>query len=193
VKTVTITWNAEDSTFTARGSAPEFAVTMAGPRERVAAGTRLPPAGMTPTELMLSGVGGCTAWDVVEILRKQRQPVDGVEALVEGQQADEAPWPFTLVRITFIVRGRGVSRQAVERAVELSMTRYCSAVATIRGVAAIETVIDLVDVGGAGEGGAYGSSADVGAIDVPGSHPAGDVTRGAAGAPGGMQEAPTSR
>jgi putative redox protein len=145
VKTVTVTWDADSSTFTARGADPQFAVTMAGPLERAADGSRPPLAGMSPTELMLAGIGGCTAWDVVEILRKQRQPVRGVDALVAGEQAEAAPWPFIRIRITFVVRGRGVSLQAVERAVKLSMDKYCSAVATVRGVAAVETAIELVN------------------------------------------------
>jgi putative redox protein len=154
VKTVTVTWNPDSSTFTARGADPEFDVRMAGPLERGAEGSKPRPIGMTPTELMLAGIGGCTAWDVVEILRKQRQPVHGVEALIEGEQAEAAPWPFIRIRITFVVRGRGVPLQAVERAVMLSMDKYCSAVATVRGIAAIETAIELIDeddTGGVGE------------------------------------------
>jgi putative redox protein len=148
VKHVTVTWDPEAASFVARGTRPEHAIVMAAPTEDRSG------RGFSPSETLLAAVGGCSAWDVVEILRKRRQPVTGVELRVDGQQLEEAPWPYTRVVVTYVVSGRGVDRAAVERAVQLSSEKYCSVMATIRGVASIETEIELVDEDGPGAGSA---------------------------------------
>ncbi len=146
VKHVTVTWDHEGAVFTAQGSRPEHLIRMAAPTEDHVL------HGFSPSEALLAAVGGCSAWDVVEILHKQRQPVTGVELRVAGQQMPEAPWAYTRVTITYVVCGRGVDPQAVERAVRLSSEKYCSVIATIRGVADIETEIELVEESAPGEG-----------------------------------------
>ncbi len=106
---------------------------------------------ISPAETLLAAVGGCSAWDVVEILRKQRQPVSGVELRIEGHQRDAAPWAFTTIRVSYVIRGRGVDPAAVERAVRLSNEKYCSVIATVRGVAEIESEIELIEESGPAE------------------------------------------
>jgi putative redox protein len=72
-------------------------------------------------------MGGCTAFDVVHILKKSRQPVTDCEAELEAQRAAEDPKVFTAIHVHFIVTGRGLSEKHVARAVELSAQKYCSA------------------------------------------------------------------
>lgn len=83
--------------------------------------------GFRPMELLLLGTGGCTAYDVVEILRKSRQPVQDCVVELEAERAAEPPKVFTRIHIHFIVTGKGLSDAAVKRAVELSAEKYCSA------------------------------------------------------------------
>lgn len=87
--------------------------------------------GLRPTELVLIGLGGCTAMDAISILKKKRQEVTAFEILVKGQRAEDHPKRFTDIEIEFVVTGKGVSPEAVERAVNLSMEKYCSVKATL--------------------------------------------------------------
>jgi putative redox protein len=80
-----------------------------------------------PMELLLIGMGGCTAFDVVHILKKARQAVTGCEAELEADRAEQEPKVFTRIHVHFIVTGRDLSEKHVRRAVELSATKYCSA------------------------------------------------------------------
>jgi putative redox protein len=94
-------------------------------------------AGPSPAELLLVAGAGCAAWDLVEILRKQRQDVTTINVAVDGNQQPEAPWTFRRLELRFTVRGRSLDRERVERAVELSVERYCSVLSTIREAAAV--------------------------------------------------------
>lgn len=88
-------------------------------------------AGFRPMELLLVGFGGCTGMDVISILRKKRQPVTGFEMNVKGEKADDYPKIYKEVHIEYVVKGKGVQKEAVERAIELSLTKYCSVGATL--------------------------------------------------------------
>ena len=83
--------------------------------------------GPSPMELVLLGTGGCTAFDVMDILKKGRQAVTDCEVTLEAERAPEPPRVFTRITMRFTVTGRGLSRAAVERAVQLSAEKYCSA------------------------------------------------------------------
>ncbi len=83
--------------------------------------------GIRPMELMLMGMGGCTSFDVMKILRKSRQPVEDCVAQIEAKRADEVPSVFTDIHIHFVVTGKGVKEAQVKRAIELSAEKYCSA------------------------------------------------------------------
>ena len=102
--------------------------------------------GSKPSDLLLLAVGGCASVDLVDILRKQRQKVHGVQAIVSGEQNKEAPWAFTKIHVEFIVRGQALSAAAVERAIDLSINSYCSVAATIRPAAPITTSYKLVEM-----------------------------------------------
>lgn len=83
--------------------------------------------GATPMDFLLTGVAGCTAIDVLSILQKKRQDVQGLEVQIRGTQAETPPNVYTDVVITYIVTGANIDTTAVERAIELSETKYCSA------------------------------------------------------------------
>jgi len=96
-----------------------------------------------PMELVLTGLCACTATDVVSILRKKREPFAGVEVRAEAERANEPPTVYTSIKLIFTVSGP-VSRQAVERAVQLSEEKYCSVSAMLRKTASITTEIRLL-------------------------------------------------
>lgn len=93
---------------------------------------------MRPMELLLIGVGGCSGMDVASILKKKNQQVTGIEINVKGQKADSYPKKFTDIEIEFIVSGKDLSDEAVKRAVDLSMEKYCSVKATLEGTAKVK-------------------------------------------------------
>lgn len=98
------------------------AIVMDGPPE--SGGRNL---GLRPMEMLLIGMGGCTAFDVVMILEKARQKVTDCVIEIEAQRADTVPRVFTRIHVHFIVTGQELSDKQVARAVELSATKYCSA------------------------------------------------------------------
>jgi len=83
--------------------------------------------GIRPMEMLLLGMGGCTAFDVVHILRKARQPVTDCVAELQAERAETDPKVFTHIHVHFIVTGKGLKEAQVKRAVELSAEKYCSA------------------------------------------------------------------
>jgi putative redox protein len=93
--------------------------------------------GMKPSELLLVALGGCTAYDVVNILTKKRQQLTAFEIEVSGEQEPEPPWTFRRIHLTYRLRGRGLSEKAVREAIELSKTKYCSVGATLACAAEI--------------------------------------------------------
>jgi putative redox protein len=101
--------------------------------------------GIRPLELLLVGLGGCTAMDVVSILRKKRQEFSGFEVQLHADRAKEHPKVFTTITINFIIRGHTVDPKAVERAIELSSTKYCSAQAMLSKTANITTSYEILE------------------------------------------------
>ena len=83
--------------------------------------------GMRPMEILLIGMGGCTSFDVVTILKRSRQQITGCIAEIEAVRADAIPKVFTSIHIHFLIKGIDLQKKAVERAVELSANKYCSA------------------------------------------------------------------
>lgn len=83
--------------------------------------------GIRPMELVLLGVGGCTSFDVMSILKKARQPVSGCVAHLEAERSDEVPAVFTSIHIHFVVTGASLKEAQVKRAINLSAEKYCSA------------------------------------------------------------------
>lgn len=94
-------------------------------------------SGPRPMELLLLGIGGCSGMDVISILKKKKQDVTGIEIAVKGEKAEDYPKKFTDIALVFSIRGRNISEEAVKRAVELSMNKYCSVKATLEGTAKV--------------------------------------------------------
>ncbi|MCS9380636.1 OsmC family protein [Pseudomonas aeruginosa] len=104
--------------------------------------------GVRPMEMVLIGLGGCTNFDVVSILKKARQPVESCEAFHEAERADEEPKVFTKIHVHFVVKGRGLKETQVKRAVELSAEKYCSASIMLgRGGVEITHDYEIVELG----------------------------------------------
>jgi putative redox protein len=104
--------------------------------------------GFKPSELLLAALGGCTAVDVIDILRKKRQLVSGLRVTVRGEQREAPPRPYERIMVHYDVHGRGVAEAAVERAISLSQEKYCSVAATLRGVATITTSFTIMEDAG---------------------------------------------
>jgi len=111
----------EQATFVAE-SGSGHAVVMDGPPDL--GGRNL---GVRPMEMLLLGMGGCTAFDVIHILKKGRQQVTDCVAELEAERADEDPKIFTKIHVHFVVKGKELDEKRVARAVELSAEKYCSA------------------------------------------------------------------
>jgi len=98
-----------------------------------------------PMELVLAGTGGCTAYDVVLILRKSQQDVRGCEVRLSAERADKEPKVFTKVHFHFIVSGRNLKTNVVERAIKLSHEKYCSASIMLEKTASMSHSFEIVD------------------------------------------------
>jgi putative redox protein len=102
-------------------------------------------AGIRPMEAMLIGMGACSAFDVVSILKKARQAVSDCVVELEADRAEDPPKVFTQVRMRFVVTGKSLRPAAVERAVTLSAEKYCSATAMLRPTVDIRHEVEIVE------------------------------------------------
>jgi putative redox protein len=143
MRTVDVSWDKEAGRFTALGKHPGFGVVINAPAPPEVADPQ--PTGFSPTELLLAGAGACSAWDVVEILRKRRAEVDSLDVVVDGTQAEDAPWAYREVALHYKIGGAGLKVAVLARVIRLSIVRYCSVITTIAGVAAISATVELVD------------------------------------------------
>jgi len=100
-----------------------------------------------PMELVLLGTGGCTAYDVVVILRKSGQAVTGCEVKLDAERASADPKVFTRIHMQFTVRGKGLKRNLVEHAIRLSHDKYCSASIMLGKTAEITTGFEVLEDG----------------------------------------------
>lgn len=100
-------------------------------------------AGPTPMELLLVALGGCTGMDVISILRKMRQDVTGYDVRVRGEQVDEHPRVYATIIVEHTVTGHGLNPDLVNRAVELSASRYCPVGATLGKVTPVTHVVHI--------------------------------------------------
>lgn len=149
MRTVTVSWDRAAGRFTALGSRGKHTIAINAPR---APGETRSATGFSATELLLAGAGACSAWDVVEILRKRRSQIESLEVAVEGEQQPDPPWTYRRVALHYRVAGDGLRPEVIARVIRLSITRYCSVITTIAGVAAIEATYELVAAGGQGSG-----------------------------------------
>jgi putative redox protein len=129
----------QDVTFLGE-SGSGHAVVMDGPPED--GGRNL---GVRPMEMLLLGMGGCTAFDVVHILKKARQPISDCVVELSAERAATPPKVFTKIHAHFIVSGKGLTEAQVKRAVELSAEKYCSASIMLGKMAQISHDFEIVD------------------------------------------------
>ena len=98
-----------------------------------------------PMETLLAGTGGCTAYDVVLILKRGRHQVRGCSVKLTSERAETDPKVFTKIHMHFIVTGKGIPAQALERAIAMSHDKYCSASIMLGKTATITTSFDLLE------------------------------------------------
>jgi len=107
-----------------------------------------PAPGPSPMELVLIGAGGCSAFDVVHILERGREPVTDCTVEMDADRADTDPKVFTRIHMHYVVTGAGLNPAKVERAIALSVEKYCSASAMLAKTATITHDFEIVDAAG---------------------------------------------
>ena len=134
-----VRWTGEGMTFLAE-TGSNHVVAMDGAPD--GGGRNLAPR---PMEMVLLGTGGCTAYDVVVILKKSGQDVAGCEVKLTSERAAADPKVFTRIHMHFVLRGRGLKRNLVEQAIRLSHEKYCSATAMLTKTAEITRDFEVVE------------------------------------------------
>ncbi|MGH6884968.1 MAG: OsmC family protein, partial [Geminicoccales bacterium] len=135
----TVRWSGEGMSFIAETGSNHI-LAMDGAPE--GGGRNLAPR---PMETVLAGTGGCTAYDVVVILKKSGQHVTGCEVRLEAERAPADPKVFTRIHTRFLVRGRNLKRNVVEQAIRLSHEKYCSATAMLAKTAEITRDVEILE------------------------------------------------
>jgi putative redox protein len=108
-------------------------------------GAATPLSAPSPMEVLLVSLGGCTGMDIISILRKMRQEVSSYELRLSHTRAEEHPRVYTTISLRHILRGRGIAEANVQRAIELSMTRYCPVFAMLHGGVEIREWYEITD------------------------------------------------
>ncbi len=134
-----VRWTGDGMTFLAE-TGSNHVVAMDGAPE--GGGRNLAPR---PMEMVLLGTGGCTAYDVVVILKKSSQEVTGCEVKLSAERAETDPKVFTRIHMHFVIRGRSLKRNVVEHAVRLSHEKYCSASAMLGKTAEITNDFEIIE------------------------------------------------
>lgn len=132
---VSVNWIGENSFATSTGSGHTIILDSMPKQGAISAGP-------SPMELLLVGLAGCTAVDVVLILKRQRQPVQGLTVNCKGERAQDYPMVYTHITVEYVVQG-DVDEDKLKRAIELSEEKYCSASAMLGKTATIESSIRL--------------------------------------------------
>jgi putative redox protein len=135
----TIRWSGEGMSFIAETGSNHILAKDGAPE---GGGRNLAPR---PMETVLAGTGGCTAYDVVVILKKSGQDVTGCEVRLEAERAPTDPKVFTRIHTRFLVRGRNLKRNVVEQAIRLSHEKYCSATAMLAKTAEITREFEIAE------------------------------------------------
>jgi len=99
--------------------------------------------GVRPMEMVLMGLGGCSSYDMVSMLKKARQPLGSLEVKIEATRVDDVPAVFETIHVRFIVKGEGMSEKQVKRAADLSIEKYCSVSKMLEKTATITHSLEL--------------------------------------------------
>jgi putative redox protein len=105
--------------------------------------------GISPMELVLVGLAGCTGVDIVDILTKKRQPPKAVKVKVRGKMAEDFPKIYTDIEVTYLIWGDGIDPKAVEQAIQLSEDKYCSVGAMLHTCAEIRSTYQILEAANA--------------------------------------------
>ncbi len=141
---ISVKWTGDDShLFVGRDSRGATVVT--GGWYRKGDDTWTDWRGAKASDLLVIALLSCTGYDVLDILRKQRERLTGLTITARATQAPDPPWPFTEIHLHYVVAGEGLDPAKVERAVRLSQEKYCSVAATIRGVTALSYSFEVVE------------------------------------------------
>ena len=100
--------------------------------------------GMRPSQLLLLALASCSAYDVVGILQKKRLHLDSLDITVRGDQEPDPPWTYRQIHLKYVLYGPDLTDKAVEQAIELSLTKYCSVAATVSGKAEITHEFEIL-------------------------------------------------
>jgi putative redox protein len=141
MRTVDVTWDQVAERFEANGTVRGHTVQITAPAQP---DVKRRPTGFSATELLLAGIGSCSAWDIVEILRKTRTPVAGLAVRVTGEQDEDPPWAYHAIHLHFTFTGPDIEPAVVERAIRLSVDKYCSVIATVRATAHITDSYEIL-------------------------------------------------
>ncbi len=102
-------------------------------------------AGSRPMELILMGIAGCSAMDIIAILRKKRVPFTDFQTEAKSERADEHPQKFTKIALHYIIKGKGVQAKDVQRSIDLTDERYCGAIEMIRHSVEVTHTFDIIE------------------------------------------------
>lgn len=104
------------------------------------------PSGVNAADLLPLSVIGCSIWDIVAILQKQHQQLTDVKVTAESLREEQPPWRFRKIHIRYIFTGRGLSERFIQRAIELTESKYCSTYATLRAVVELTSEYEIRNV-----------------------------------------------
>jgi putative redox protein len=103
------------------------------------------PQGVSPSDLLPMALIGCTAYDVVEILKKQRQELNQLHVTAEAEQDETPPWRFRRIHIRYQAVGKGIALEKLQKAIQISEEKYCSVYATLKDVIEITHEADVTE------------------------------------------------
>lgn len=140
---IALQWAGDDSTmFITRDSFGHMVVAGSWPKDGEEGWVEW--KGVKPSDMLVMALVSCSGYDVVTILRRQRQELTDLRITADANQASEPPYQFTDIHLHYVVTGRDLDPAKVERAIKLSEEKYCSVAATIRGVAKITNSFEVV-------------------------------------------------
>ncbi len=140
---IALQWAGEDSTmFITRDSFGHMVVAGSWPKEGEEGWVEW--KGVKPSDMLVMALVSCSGYDVVTILRRQRQELTDLRITADAHQASEPPYQFTDIHLHYVVTGRNLDPAKVERAIKLSEEKYCSVAATIRGVTKITNSFEVL-------------------------------------------------
>lgn len=100
--------------------------------------------GVSPSEMLLIALSSCTGYDVVEIMAKKRKQLSTLEIVATGERDDAPPWAYRTIHLLYRMAGENLTEKAVTQAIDLSLNKYCSVAATLRGVATISSDYEIL-------------------------------------------------